>query len=81
MSEIDGCPSRRSLNRGNAASLLLRPVSEEPFVSLRDAFSQRDRRLPAERANSGHVQKLARRAVRLRLVPNEFAVETNHIAD
>jgi hypothetical protein len=81
MSETDGCPNRRSMNRCNAAALLLRPVSEEPFVSLGDAFSQRDRMPPAERANSGHVQKLARRAVRLRLVPNEFAVVTNHIAD
>src|SRR6478736_6826816 len=70
---------QRSKVFGN--NLLLQPVSEEPFVSLGDAFSQRDRMPPAERANSGHVQKLARRAVRLRLVPNEFAVETNHVAD
>ena len=35
----------------------LSAVSEKPFVSLRDAFSQRDRRLPAELANFGDVQE------------------------
>src|SRR5262245_43020905 len=62
-------------------NLLLWPVSEKPFVSLGDAVSQRNRRLPAERANSGYVQELARRAVRLCFVPNQFTVKTDHITD
>ena len=44
---------QRSKVFGN--NLLLWPVSKEPVVSLRDAFSQRDRGLPAKRANFVHI--------------------------
>src|SRR5262249_62061235 len=47
----DDCPSRRSLNRRSAASLLFCAIREKPFVSLCDAFAQRDTWFPPHPPN------------------------------
>src|SRR5262249_54603144 len=72
-----------ALRRSDAAARCLphRLIGQKPPVSLCDSFAQSDRWLPAEFSNFGHVQKLARCAVRLRFVPNQFTVETDYITD
>src|SRR5258705_1577528 len=81
MSETNGCRNRCSLDRRDATSLLLRVIGPEPFICPSNPFPQRDRRLPAESAKLGHVQKSSRRAIRLCRVPGEFTIEPDHVTD
>jgi hypothetical protein len=48
---------------------------------LRDAVSKGDRRRPTKPPQLGKIEKLAWRAVRLRFVPAQFAVETDDVAN
>src|SRR5580765_2490445 len=55
------------------ACLTYGAICKKPLVSLRNALSQRDGWLPAQRSNFGYIQKFSRRAIRFRGVPHQFA--------
>ena len=67
--------------RHGAAFLTYGAIRKKPVVSLRNALSQRDGWLPAQRSNFGYIQKFSRRAIRFRGVPRQFTVEADYITD
>src|SRR5689334_21691071 len=58
-----------------------RAVAAEPGVGVGEADAEADAVAPAECGEAGHVEQLARRAVRLRGVEAEHALEAHSLRD
>src|SRR5437879_11716678 len=71
---------RRMRRIRTSAMRRLPAIHTEPFVRSRYPLSQWNCWLPAEVAKLRDIQKLSRRAVRLRRVPGEITIKTDHIA-
>src|SRR5437879_12222908 len=72
---------RRMRRIRTSAMRRLPAIYTEPFVRSRDPLSQWNCWLPAEVAKLRDIQKLSRRAIRLRRVPGEITMKTDHIAN
>src|SRR4029079_18985707 len=59
----------------------LAKAAPEVLVGERDALAQGNGRLPAERGHARAVHELARRAVGLGSVVDEFAAKADHVGD
>src|SRR6266513_1243591 len=74
-------PMRRMRRIRTSCNSRLHAIRTKPFVRSRNPIPQWNRWLPAEVAKPRDIQKLSRRAVRLRCVAGQITIETDHIAD